>query len=275
MTPQAAVTSLRTNAPLRNLAVLGALLLLWTTLVFGWSLWAAYDGDWTRETAAVPTRLQILSAYFAPLAGGLFIGYLICIMRQGTGWDCPGQFWGGCLFIAGAAVLDVSVTFYFSPDLVDEGNPVVRTLLDSGHELPWVMAYMLLTTLAVIGTFCTFWGAFLAHRPFLLRTIHEARPPHWIDFLKAATGGARLSLRQWLFPCRWSELPRLYHGIWMVGIAIVFGITLFRYYVSLEWLGLFEPVLHFRLIALASSVTVSLAFYFVLLARDYQKVSTT
>ncbi len=172
--------------------------------------------------------------------------------------------------IAGAAVLDLSVTFYFSPNLRNEGNPVVRALLDSGHSLHWVTAHMLLTTLMVVGTFCAFWRAFLAHQMYLLETIREANPANWVSFLKASTGGAHLTTRQWIFPCRVSELPRLYHGIWLVGIAIVFGITLFRYYVSLEWLGVFEPALWPRCIALFAGVTGTIILYFACLFRDYR-----
>lgn len=270
MTTSAAITSLRTNAPLRNLVILAVAVLTWAGVVFGWLIWSAYAAQ-ADEAAASPSRIQILSAYFAPVAGCLFTLMLIRVARQGNWQAHRRRFWLGCGFIAGAAVLDLGVTFYFSPDLVDEGNPIVRVLLDSGHSVPGVISHMLCSTLAVVGTFCAFWGAFLAHQRFLLETIDANDPENWIGFLKAATGGADLSLRQWFFPCRWSELPWLYHGIWMAGIAIVFGVTIFRYYVSLEWLGVIEPNLLHRLIALFGGVAGSLILYHVVLAFDYAR----
>lgn len=264
------LTSLRTNTPLRHLAILGAAVMLWGLMAFGWALVAAY-GDLDRLAAERPSRFQVVSAYLLPFVALVFSGILVRIARQGRELASSFRFWAGCGLMAGGAALDLGVTFYFSPDLVDEGNPVVRALLDSGHPLPWVIAHMLLTTLAIVGMFCAFWGAFLSHQPYLLETIQAEKPRNWAGFLKAATGGGHLSLRQWVFPCRMSELPRLYHGIWLVGIAIVFGISLFRYYVSLEWLGLFESALWPRMIALFTGVFGSLIWYFASLYGDYQR----
>ena len=265
----AAITSLRTNRPLRDLVLAGAGLIVWSFVSLGLALVAA-KGDLGQISNGPPSRFHVISAYLEPVLGAFFAGMLVRIARQGGQKISRRRFWIGCALIAGAAISDLGVTFYFSPDLKDEGNPVVRALLDSGHSLPWVAAHMLLTTLMVVGTFCAFWGAFLAHLAYLLETIREAQPANWVSFLKASTGGAHLTTRQWIFPCRTCELPRLYHGIWMVGIAIVFGITLFRYYVSLEWLGVFEPALLPRCIALFAGVTGTIILYFACLFRDYR-----
>jgi hypothetical protein len=268
MNNTASLTSLRTNAPLRHLAILGIGALLWLMAAFGWALVATY-GEFHGLAVETPSRFQIVTAYLLPIAALASSGILVRIARQGRELSVR-RFWFGCGLIVGAAAMDLGVTFYFSPDLMDEGNPVVVALMDSGHPLPWVIAHMLLTTLAIVGMFCAFWAAFLCHQPYLLEVIREESPANCTGFLKAATGGAHLSLRQWMFPCKISELPRLYHGIWMVGISIVFGISLFRYYVALEWLGVFHPALWPRMIALFTGVTGSLVWYFAILYRDYQ-----
>lgn len=270
MNDTASLTSLRTNAPLRHLAILGFGALLWLVAAFGWALVATY-GEFRGLALQSPSRLQIVTAYLLPIAALASSGILVRIARQGRELVSPLRFWLGCGLVVGAAALDLGVTFYFSPDLMDEGNPVVVALMDSGHALPWVIAHMLLTTFAIVGMFCAFWWAFLCHQPYLLEILREGNPANWTAFLKAATGGAHLSLRQWMFPCKISELPRLYHGIWMVGISIVFGISLFRYYVALEWLGVFHPALWPRMIALFTGVTGSLIWYFASLHSAYRK----
>lgn len=267
-----ALTSLRTNALLRNLALTGLGFVIWAALAFGWTVIVAY-GDLEVWEEAAPSRLQILTAYLLPVVCAVFVWMLVRIARQGEKLLSQPKFWIGCVLIAGAAVLDVGVTFYFSPDLSSEGNPVVRALLDSGHSVVWVMAHMVLTTLAIVGAFCAFWGAFLSHQKYLLETIRDEQPANWTGFLKAATGGAHLTLRQWLFPCRLSEISKLYHAIWMAGIVIVFGISIFRYYVSLEWLGVFKPALLPRLFVLFTGMFATLVWYFASLYGQYQRMS--
>lgn len=270
MNNAALLTSLRTNAPLRHLAIFAFGGLLWLMAAFGWALVATF-GEFHGMAFQTPSRFQVVTAYLLPVAALASSGILVRIARQGRELMSPIRFWSGCALIAGAAVMDLGVTFYFSPDLMEEGNPIVVALLEFGHPLSWVIAHMLLTTLAIVGMFCAFWGAFLCHLPYLLEIIRDENPANRKAFLKAATGGAHLSLRQWMFPCRISDLPRLYHGIWMVGVSIVFGISIFRYYVSLEWLGVFNAALWPRMIALFTAVAGSLIWYFASLYRDYQK----
>ena len=93
----------------------------------------------------------------------------------------------------------------------------------------------------------------------------------WLDFLKAATGGSHLTMRQWLFPIRPSEAPLLYHYVWLIAIPIVFGISLFRWYAAMEWFGVVEPTDTTRIYVILHGVFSTLVLYLMALWRLYQQ----
>ena len=215
-------------------------------------------------------RLHIYTAYSLPGLGFIALVLLDRLVNQGK-TRLP---WGitafGGLFIVGGAILDIAVTVAHSPDLELEGNPYVRILLDSQHPLPFVYLHALFTQSLYITLFCGIWIGFLRHRQIIVDTISAASPNNWIEFLKAATGGSHLSMRQWLFPIRTSEWPLLYHYIWVIAIPIVFGISLLRWYAAMEWIGLVEPTLSTRVYVVLHGVISTLVLYFMALWRLYR-----
>ncbi len=74
----AAITSLRSNRPLRNFVLAGAGLMIWSFAAFGFALVAA-KGDLTQMNRLPPSRFQVISAYCAPLLGALFAGMLFAL----------------------------------------------------------------------------------------------------------------------------------------------------------------------------------------------------
>lgn len=216
-------------------------------------------------------RLHLYTAYSLPALGLIVLILLDRLINQGR-TRMP---WGiaacGGLFIVGGAVLDMAVTVAHSPTLELEGNPYVRILLDSKHSLWFVYAHALFTQSLYITLFCGVWIGFLRHRQIIIETISTASPKSWIDFVKAATGGAHLSRRQWLFPVRFSEAPVLYHCVWLVAIPVVFGISLFRWYAVAEWVGLVEPAEMTRVFVVLHGVFSTLVLYLLCLWRLYQQ----
>ncbi len=216
-------------------------------------------------------RLHLYTAYSLPALGFISLILLDRLVNQGQ-TRLP---WGitacGGLFIVGGAVLDMAVTVAHSPNLELEGNPYVRILLDSQHPLPFVYMHALFTQSLYITLFCGIWIGFLRHREIIVDTISSASPTSWVEFLKAATGGAHLSIRQWLFPIRPSEGPLLYHCVWLVAIPVVFGISLFRWYAAMEWIGLVEPADSTRVFVVLHGVFSTLVLYLLSLWRLYQQ----
>ena len=225
--------------------------------------------DWVP---ADPWRFHLYTAYSLPAVGFVILILLDRLVNQGkTRLPWGITFFGG-VFIVGGAILDMAVTVAHSPNLEMEGNPYVRILLDSQHSLPFVYAHALFTQSLYITLFCGIWIGFLRHREIIVQTISVASPRSWIDFLKAATGGAHLSRRQWLFPIRPSESPLIYHYMWLVAIPVVFGISLFRWYAAMEWIGIVQPEEDMtRILVVLHGVFSTLVLYLLSLWRLYQQ----
>lgn len=217
-------------------------------------------------------RLHLYTAYSLPAFGFVMLLLLDRLVNQGKTrlpWAVTAF---GFMFIVGGAILDMAVTVAHSPNLELEGNPYVRILLDSQHSLPFVYTHALFTQSLYITLFCGIWIGFLRHREIIVQTINVAAPRSWIDFLKAATGGAHLSRRQWLFPIRPSESPLIYHYVWLIAIPVVFGISLFRWYAAMEWFGVVQPEEDMtRLLVILHGVFSTLVLYLLSLWRLYQR----
>ncbi len=216
-------------------------------------------------------RLHLYTAYSLPAIGLIALILLDRLINQGK-TRLP---WGitacGGLFIVGGAILDMAVTVAHSPNLELEGNPYIRILLDSQHSLPFVYSHALLTQSLYITLFCGIWIGFLRHRRIIVDTISAASPTSSLEFLKAATGGSHLTMRQWLFPIRFSEAPLLYHYVWLIAIPVVFGISLFRWYAAMEWIGLVEPTDSTRICVVLHGVFSTLILYLLALWRLYRQ----
>lgn len=276
-----AIVYWRHNAILRRFLIVSGLLLFWIacdlvlqTLTDGNLLvqnalsWiqavTGYDAHrilvkvWQIDT----WRLHLYTAYSLPVVGLLALLLLDRLVSQGETGLPAAVSWGGGAFIVGGAILDIAVTVAYSPDLSLEGNPYVRVLLDSEHSLAFVYVHALVTQSLYITLFCGLWLGFLKHRRTIAITIAAGAPETVLEFVKAATGGAHLTVRQWLLPIRRSEIPLMYHYIWLIAIPIVFGISLFRWYAALEWLGIVEPDATTRVAIILHGVFSSLVVYF-------------
>jgi hypothetical protein len=211
---------------------------------------AAVIGHALRPAAAV------LVAYGLPLACGVCLGLVIRLARQGSAPAPPFAVLLGVTLILGAAGFDMAATLLHTPDLSGEDNPVARVLLDSGHSPQFVLGYGLLAQGLYLSCQCVLWVALLRHWPRLVGSVRGQ--PTFLRFLKAATGGAALSWRQWLLPLRWSELPSAYHYLWVLGVILWSGLV-DRVFLGLQWFGL-VPNLRWQVVAVG--VAAGLAGYF-------------
>ena len=176
----------------------------------------------------------------------------------------------GFLVIIGGAGFDLFATLWNSPDLSSEANVPLRILLDSRHSLQTVYIYGLIVNILFTTLFCILWWAILKHVRVVAQAIEEHHPESLCDFLKAATGGGHLTIRQWLWPLRLSELPLLYFWIWPTIAAVIGSASALRWYAGLEWFNVVSASLAGRAIVLTSTAMLTLVAYFFALHRILQ-----
>lgn len=288
--PDESVVYWKENVTLRRFMIVSFLLMLWIGCDLGLHLLSqqgmAESEVWARVQKStgmplsqmlcewLPTdswRLHLYTAYSLPALGLISLVLLDRLVNQGSTRLPRGITVCGGLFIVGGAILDMAVTVAHSPDLELEGNPYVRILLDSQHSLTFVYMHALFTQSLYITLFCGVWIGFLRHREIIVNTISAGAPQSVFEFVKAATGGSHLTVRQWLFPIRPSEAPLIYHYVWLVTIPVVFGISLFRWYAAMEWIGLVEPTDSTRVCVILHGVFSTLVLYFMTLWRLYRQ----
>jgi hypothetical protein len=208
-----------------------------------------------------PPRPVALAAAYVLVAGlGLFAASAYRLMIVGTA-PVPGNtFTAGAAFIAAGAGFDIIATLLHSPDLRDESNPFARLLLDSGHSVPFVLAYgAVCQSLLVIGTILL-WRGLLAHRATLIESIRDSSGS-FPGFMKAILGGAKLTWKQWILPWhryRGDRSEKYFYYPWPIAAMLVGGAA-HRWYLGLEWFG-FAP--GHRVVVGISSVVLGLAVYF-------------
>jgi hypothetical protein len=175
----------------------------------------------------------------------------------------------GMAFIMGGAAFDIVATIYHTGDLSNEANPIARTLLDSGYGVPLVYAVGGLCQGLYILLLCLLWTGLLRHQGFLLKSLRDEQSS--MTFLKAATGGHKLTWRQWLLPLHLSDMPDARFGVWVFAV-ILLAASANRWYLGLEWFG-FAPGWHLH-VGLGA-ILVGLCVYFIWLWRASRMLVTT
>lgn len=199
--------------------------------------------------------LRIPFVYATPvlLSAALLLVYRLTLL--GTAAVPPLPFILGVVFFAGGAAFDILATLLHSPDLKREGNPFARTLLDSSHPLMVVFVYGFVCQVLYVSVQCISWLAFLRHRSTILASLRGFQSR--LLFIKAATGGANLTWRQWFIPLRWSELPQMYYAFWLLAMLMLVG-SVDRWYLGFSW---FELVPRIRWQVMTLTVIGGIACY--------------
>jgi hypothetical protein len=248
------------NRPLQVCLAVSALVLIWIGVDLA-ALGLVEFGGWTT-LAPWAEHVHLWTSQLLPvLATAAWLVWLQ-LGQAGGPSDRSFRWAAGWWLVVGGAVADLCLTVWMNPDLSWEANPFVRSLLDAGWTLPWVYGHLLATQALFVALFCTVWQGWWRHRRVLVDSIVQASPQsHW-EFLKAVSGGGHLTFRQWLLPLHAGEVPRMYHCIWPTAVAIVLGISLFRWYAALEWCGVIEPLWPARMVAILTGVFGALVLYY-------------
>jgi hypothetical protein len=175
----------------------------------------------------------------------------------------------GWLFSVGGVVLDAGATIINTPTLAQESNVIARALLDSGHSIGFVYLYGTVSQAFYLILVCGLWATFLRHRLTLLASAMSTNPKSGLEFIKAATGGAHLSWRQYCLPLKLSELPKSYHLVLLIAVTLTGSMT-FNWYLGLSWMGVI-PVFH--TVAIIICITLSVTIYAIWLWFQYSPES--
>lgn len=223
----------------------------------------------TAAAFAPESRLTVLSIYLLPLIPFSVAVVGIEVGRLGGITASKLRLVSGFAVIVGGACFDLFSTLWHSPDLTEEANLPLRILLDSQHSLPFVYGYGLLVNVLFTGLFCILWWTLLRHRSLIVEAVQRQNPRTLQDFLKAATGAGHLTLRQWLWPLKPSELPLLYFWIWPTVMTVIWSATILRWYAGLEWFDVIPPSIAGRAAVMGGTGLLVLGLYFEAIRRQY------
>jgi hypothetical protein len=213
--------------------------------------------------------LRFALAYVLPLTflGGIVL--VVLLYLQGRDSLPKAALISGWLFSVGGVALDAGATIINTPTLAREANVIARALLDSGHSIGFVYGYGIASQAFYLILVCGLWATFLRHRHTLIDSAMSANPTSGLEFIKAATGGAHLSWRQYFLPLKLSELPKSYHSVLLIAVTLT-GSMMFNWYLGLSWMGVI-PVSH--PVALIICVMLSVTAYAVWLWFQYAQES--
>lgn len=135
----------------------------------------------------------------------------------------------GFIVMIGGASFDIINTVVFSPDLSLEGNPIARSLLDSGTSVGFVYIIGAIgqSLLLIIGLLL--WVFFLKSYPVIL---NEIRRNPKKPFLYTLWGGPNATLLRIMI-----GKGDPFYNISSLG-PIFLGVFLHRWYLGLEWLNI-------------------------------------
>ncbi len=181
--------------------------------------------------------LRVPVAYLIPFL--LTYGVVLSIQIYRTAEDPLSMipFISGISFVVGGAAFDMIATYLKTPTLAREGNPIARALLDSGHSLNFVFTYAIVSQLLYVLWVCILWGAFLKHKDTLIHLAKRRNSNSFAEFIKTATGGEKLTWRQYFLPLTLKELPELYYLVWIFPPGLIVG-SLIRWYWGFVWFEL-------------------------------------
>lgn len=184
------------------------------------------------------TRLHWLRVPFSlGLPALLSIGlYLVLRLYRAGRYRLPiALFLVSAAFIVLGAAFDMIVTVNKTPDLAEECNVVVRSLLDAGFPLWSVYTYSILTQILLQAFLCAFFAAFLRHRTNIIEVVASSHAVSILAFIKAALGWGHAPLKQAPYAFKRSFLPDPYCVVWFL-LAFWATQAVDRWCAGLQWL---------------------------------------
>lgn len=214
---------IRQSQPLTRLILLGILAYLSSSPVIQWGI--------SQNNA------QIVLGWlgFTLLLEIVLAASTLLLMRQGqeTSQMKPLAWMGAILIIAGIWS-DVLATVFHSPDMAQEGNPIIIFLRDNGFPLSiqYLTGFTAQFLLTVIS--CALWIAFVRHLPLYKAILLVMRPQSLVEFVWASLGG-----RTYFSKTERLRVSRSYRLMWWLILPLIMPFN--RFMLALEWMGVIQP----------------------------------
>ena len=135
----------------------------------------------------------------------------------------------GVVFVLGGSAFDITATVTFSPDLSEEGNPVVVALLNNNCSIAFIYLFMLFYQILKVSINLYLWACFLKTYPNILKSIPCV---NFFTTIKWLMGFGKMTLSDFLL----SKNVQFYFLFSSLSF-ITLMLYSFRWYVALEWLG--------------------------------------
>lgn len=134
----------------------------------------------------------------------------------------------GIIFVLGGSIFDMTTTIICSPDLSEEGNPILVTLLDNNFSLSFIYLFTLFYQILKVSITLYLWTAFLKIYPTLLNLIPYK---NFFTTGRWLMGAGKMSLSDFL-----QSKNIQFEFLVPSFIFIIFMSNFIHWYAGLEWL---------------------------------------
>lgn len=155
----------------------------------------------------------------------------------------------GMVISVGGSILDMAVTVIYSPDLSEEGNPVIVALLNSQFSLKSIYISMLCYQILKVSISLYCWFNFLKIYPKILKKIPYV---NFYTTLKWLFGAQKMSFLDTVIG-RNIDYNFLIAGMFF----IIFSMNIIHWYAALEWLEII-PIMFSTLTLAVAIIAISL-----------------
>lgn len=177
----------------------------------------------------------IYCIFFLELIVSIFVLYYLNLLYK----IIPGKnsfytILAGIILSLGGSILDMTVTVIYSPDLSEEGNPVIVALLNSAFSLKSIYISMLCYQILKVSISLYCWFNFLKIYPKILKAIPYV---NFYTTLKWLFGAQKMSFLD-------AVLGRKidYKFLMTAMFFIIFSMNIIHWYAAMEWLGIIPIV---------------------------------
>jgi hypothetical protein len=165
----------------------------------------------------------------------------------------------GIIFVAGGSFSDMAVTAWCSPDLSEEGNPVLVALLNHDFSLGSIYLFTLFYQMLKVSIYLFLWASFLKAYPKMLKMIPYV---NIFTTFRWLLGGAKMGFSDFLLS------KNIQFDFLVPSLSfIIFSTNILHWYYVLEWLKWIPHGSDTTILALG---TILVSLFFLLMVTHYQ-----
>lgn len=215
--------------------------------------------------------LAVSSIIFGLILTGILLYQSVLLFKKTPGKNSLSPVILGALLIAGGSFFDLAVTVLFSPDLSEEANPVVISLLYHDISLWIIYFFMLFYQVLEISIDLFLWACFLKTYPNILKSIPYV---NFFTTIKCLLGCGKMTRLDFLLGrnIQYSYLVPFWIFIIIMGSFI-------HWYAVMEWLKIIPVILSTSILSVItltiSALSLLLISHFKIKNYDQDKIKGT